>query len=159
MVKIIVKDELKKCNHGVYMITFSNGRFYIGSSRDIKNRIKTHILSIKHNFKNTSTCISLRCMEGFEGDAVFSLIEEYKPINGKFSRYYDAHPLILIELGYISKYKNNKLILNNANNTGNKHSISAYIDKNIYYRFKKYCSDNNISMGMKLEQLIESELP
>lgn len=41
-------DKIKPCC-GVYIIKFPNGKFYIGSSKDIKRRIHEHIYGIYYD--------------------------------------------------------------------------------------------------------------
>ncbi len=72
--QITIDNEIKTTTSGVYIIRFSNGRFYIGCSIDLISRVKTHVRNMKNGFKKGNTCKALKLMVDFNGDAHFSLL-------------------------------------------------------------------------------------
>ena len=101
MVEIINKID-KNVGCGIYLMKFSNGMFYIGCSRYIKERVSNHCTAIKCNFQRSS-CPSLKKMHGFNGTVKFFLIKEVT--------YTDRSDLLKVEAYYINKYRgDNKLI-------------------------------------------------
>lgn len=113
MIEIIISEEIKNCQWGVYMIRFSDGHFYIGGSLRLQGRIKDHLRAIKSNFTSSSTCRSLRQMKGFSGSVEILLLEEVEPTENRSYLYSDKDCFLnMRELQYIHAEKSNHLLLN-----------------------------------------------
>lgn len=69
-----ISPEIKKGASGVYLISFSTGHYYFGSSEDIHARVKCHITSLKKD-STTKPCKTLANMKIIAGHATFSLVE------------------------------------------------------------------------------------
>ena len=102
MVEIINKID-KNVGCGIYLMKFSNGMFYIGCSRYVKERVSNHCTAIKSNFQK-GTCPSLKTMQGFKGTVRFFLIKELV--------YTDRSDLMKVEAYYINKYRSNNRLIN-----------------------------------------------
>lgn len=105
MIQVVNNIDMKNAGCGIYMIEFSDGRFYIGCSRYIKERVLGHITCFKFDFRRSNP--SLKKMKGFCGLATFSIIENVT--------YTDRCELLKKEASYINKYANNPLLLNKRN--------------------------------------------
>lgn len=115
MVTINIDPNIQHCQCGVYVITFSDGRFYIGSSRRLQTRIKTHINIIKSDFTSSSTCESLKPLKGFKGEVSIRLLEEidlqnYRPKGHRLP--VGTNPVIKGEYHHIHANRGNPLLLN-----------------------------------------------
>jgi len=102
MIRVINEVDMDSVKAGIYMITFSDGRFYIGCSRYVKQRILSHIGYIRSNFRYS--CPSLRVMKDFHGCAIISMVEDVV--------YTDRTNLLAAEADLIKKYSGNKLLIN-----------------------------------------------
>jgi len=108
-ITIAIQKELKIVSSGVYMIYFSNGRFYIGASKNLYRRIKTHVSIIRKGFKSAGTPKGMKKMMRFEGTASFILLEA---IDLPESRYGLPKELREREKFHKIQYLNNKFLLN-----------------------------------------------
>lgn len=102
---LLMRTCMVSGNVGIYMITFSNGYFYIGSSSQLNWRIRRHIGGIRSKFIGYSTCSAFKQFRGVELDAIVTLLEPgMTPLN--------ATQLKLRELHYINQNLGNILMLN-----------------------------------------------
>lgn len=108
-VTIEIHENIKKTKCGVYMIGFSNGFYYIGSSSWLPQRIKSHICTIRGDFRLKSTPKSLRPMAGFDGIVTFSLLEE---ISSERKRFGLTRDIITRESDYKQVYYSDEYLLN-----------------------------------------------
>jgi hypothetical protein len=127
MITISITDEVKNCVSGVYMLLFSDGRFYIGSSMHLKNRIKAHLTAIKSDFTSQMTCESLRQLQGFNGSVEILLIENVD-MTGYVPRPCTRqptgkNPVRGRELHHIHRSLGNPLLLNKIKKTNAKNKI------------------------------------
>jgi len=109
MITTKISPDFKNFESGIYLIYFSDGRFYIGSSKHLQRRVHAHILSIKSDFSVSGTCKSLKCMKGFMGEAIFYLLE-YIPVQNKC--FAIGGHLIKRENEYISNNLHDPMLLN-----------------------------------------------
>lgn len=109
--EIIISEEIKNAKSGIYLLTFSNGYFYIGSSKNIKNRIRTHIKCINSNFLHIETCKALTVMNGFKGKVKVSLLLSVQ-ITGRKRSIRDLRLLLTEESKILIKFQEYKKCLN-----------------------------------------------
>jgi predicted GIY-YIG superfamily endonuclease len=150
MIEITIDESVKIKNGGIYIIVFSDGRFYIGSTIDFGNRISTHKRAILSNFKSGCTCLALRKMKGFTGSAKFSLIEKLHTRS--------KAELISREYYHIGLHRKNPLLLNDVRKSGNRKHLGVYIDIDLYNKICQIAKYENIAIGEITERLINKGL-
>lgn len=69
--KIIIPDELNTTNGGVYRIIFKDGRWYVGTSSNLRKRIMSHISLFRNDFAYKG---AMSCMKGYAGRIKFELV-------------------------------------------------------------------------------------
>lgn len=72
--KINVENNIKIC--GIYAIVTDDGRTYVGSSVNINNRLKTHIINLTNNLH-----VNKSLQNSWNKNVYFALIEECDEIN------------------------------------------------------------------------------
>lgn len=91
---------------GVYMIRFGSKYFYIGCSKDVTNRIRTHTVDILYG----KSCIrGIKAMNGFTGKITFLLLEEVNKETHGDDWYKE---LFFVEKKHINARKRSKYCLN-----------------------------------------------
>ena len=111
----IEMDESVNYNSGIYLIEFSNGYFYIGSAKCIKERVKFHCRCILSNFKNkTKSCMALTKMKDFSGSIKISVIE-YMEVESRI--YASRYDLLRKEHTYVIAHRGNEFLLNYINSS------------------------------------------
>jgi predicted GIY-YIG superfamily endonuclease len=150
MINILIEESVKIKNGGIYMIIFSDGRFYIGSTIDFGNRISTHKRAILSNFESGCTCLALRKMKGFTESAKFTLIEKLHTKS--------KSELISREYYHIGLHRKNPLLLNDVRKSGNRRHLGVYIDIELYDKIFQMAKYENIAIGEITERLINKGL-
>lgn len=156
MIEIKITAPLPTTEAGVYRIDFSNGRFYIGSSVELKTRIKTHENAIKSGFKTAMTCKSLLPMTGFNGFAVFSLLEAVELPESKNCQRRGLYQSIVLkrEWTHIRTHKGNDMMLNDHGYGIGNETITASIDPEIKRLLKERAKNENIPIARLVGKLI-----
>jgi len=154
MIQYTISPEAEKCDSGVYMILFSDGTFYIGSSSSLQRRIRQHIRCLNVSLTNSATPKTLSKMAGFTGSAEILLLESVEPqfnVNPNNNRI--AKNVIAREIFYINKYNGHPLMLNKAKKSISHIEAIAHLG-----RFIK--NDANFRLEMKgyIEKIITTRL-
>lgn len=117
MIQTIINKDIYTQSSGVYMIKFSDGRFYIGCSIQLRTRMTKHLRAIKSNFTNSDTCVTLKKMKDFNGTIEIILIESVKSLMCDRIGGYGTDPIIVEREDYhININKDNPLMLNRIKN-------------------------------------------
>lgn len=156
---LIEKDDgvLKPCA-GVYLITFSDGRFYIGSSKYIPSRVKHHELYMKSGFTTSPSCKTLSTMKGFCGTARISVLEEVELQKDDWRQFGTPKYVLEREQYHIQKNKKNKLMINDPRFCRGTKSISGCIDIELHSRITNMAKEMKKPIGYVVEMLLERGL-
>lgn len=108
--EVTIDKGLENVRCGVYKITFSDGRFYIGSSKDLQYRIHKQRMDIQHGFSKYYCCVSLKSMKGFDGECVISLLKEV--VIDKVRMFGAMKEILDVEMEFIMGNKGNSKCIN-----------------------------------------------
>lgn len=125
MTKFIYPDGLvyHKPIQGVYMVLFDNGYFYIGASKHILVRMKSHETSIRKNSYRSSAALAL--MKGFSGTVIFLILEI---VDVPYRRWGLTKEIKDAETKHIVTHKNNKNCLNTRRYAYKRRPSCLYVD-------------------------------
>lgn len=157
MITVEIKQELDSVISGVYMISFSNGYFYIGSSRNMRPRILSHKAYIESGFLGTPSAKSLQPMAGFDGHVIISLVESIAaPMKMRYGPY---KPIVDREMEIIRAYDNNQFILNDMRSCGIKRkTVLATVKPALYDKILALSIKNKKAITAIVEDLLAKAL-
>lgn len=150
---IKIDDRLKATPSGVYLISFSTGHFYIGSSQELWSRTQTHVRSIRSGFTTSMTCKSLLPMKGFIGSAEISLLEAFA-MEGIYGR----HKLLRVEWGHIEARIEDPMMLNDPISTGNSRGMGIHVKTYVHQKIKAIAQEKGIKLSEYVEGLLRQAI-
>lgn len=151
--EFIINDEIKMHPAGVYKIQFDNGYFYIGSSINLYDRIKTHCNDIKNGCKVN---VSLRKMSGFDGTVTFSLLES---IDTPVERRSKLQRMVAdLEYTKIKENSSNKMLINNPRYGIGRVSINGTVMPETKSEIYRLAKEKGVSANSIVQDLIELAL-
>lgn len=145
--ELIIDDNLVGC--GVYKITIGE-YFYIGASKNLENRVRTHRSKLLKKFDNNPN---------------FSKIQKYakdKQIKIELLQLCDKYVLLENERNFIKQNKDSKFILNIVKNFANyskgKNMVSFNIPKELYDNICEISKINNRGISQMVQLLLTKQV-